>query len=110
MTASGEGLRDGIAAPAGKDDVDNVSRWIAIDALDVRAASDQPLGEGKAEGEILVRPWRPHNHGKRCAVETDFERFLDGHMIDDRARPVADDVYPTYRDAGDLFRHGSCAV
>ena len=70
----------------------------------------EPLGEGKAEGEILVRPGRPHNHGKRCAVETDFERFLDGHMIDDRPRSVADNVYGTYREAGDLFRHGERAL
>ena len=46
------------------------------DLPDVPAPGDDAFAEEESQGQLAVRPRRPHHHRQRLAVEADLERLL----------------------------------
>ena len=72
---------DGIGAPAVEHDVDDARRLVHVDARDVAALAEQAFTEEESQRQRPVGARRPHDHGKRLAVDAHLERRLDGDVI-----------------------------
>ena len=68
-----------------------LGRLIDVDARDVGAASDQPFAEQKPQRQLAIGARRPHDDGKRLAVDAHLERRFDGDVIGGHARLTATD-------------------
>ncbi len=57
------------ARPRSKTTLTTLGRLVDVDARDVGAASDQPFAEQEPQRQLAIGARRPHDHGKRLAVD-----------------------------------------
>src|SRR6266852_6136434 len=68
-------------------DIDDVSQRQAVsidgilDRVYVIEGFDDALGKEEAAGQFVIVAGCAHNHGKAAPVETNLQRFLNGHLL-----------------------------